>query len=456
MTLGSASHQKSGQPERAVAKVGETHFRPSCDEAPTAGHRQEGSGRDDLLQQVLSRENMVAAWKRVKANKGSAGVDGLTIEQTAEHLKVRWPQVREEIMAGTYRPQAVRHVEIPKPTGGMRELGIPTVQDRLVQQAILQILQPLIDPTFSECSYGFRPGRSAHDAVLQAQRYAQEGYRVVVDVDLEKFFDRVNHDVLMDRLAKRVSDKAVLRLIRRYLQAGIVANGVVMDRSEGTPQGGPLSPLLANVLLDEVDKDLERRGHRFARYADDCNVYVRSQRAGERVLLSLRKLYAKLHLRVNEKKTEVGPVFGRKFLGYCLRQGTKDTVEIAVAPKAIDTFKQRIRLITRRVGGKGMKQVAEQLRSYLPGWKAYFRLAQTPRTFRDLDSWIRHRLRAIQLKHWGSGKTVYSRLRALGASHERATLCACGTGSCWHNSESSLNPVLTIKYFDRLGFPRLT
>jgi RNA-directed DNA polymerase len=456
MTLGSALHQKPGQPGRTTAGKVETRAEMVRDEARPAGQQQEGLGRDDLLTQVLSRENMAAAWKRVKANKGSAGVDGLTIEQTAEYLKDHWSRVRKELIAGKYQPQAVRRVEIPKPTGGMRELGIPTVLDRLIQQALLQVLQPLIDPTFSEFSYGFRPGRSAHDAVLQAQRYAQEGYRVVVDVDLEKFFDRVNHDILMDRLAKRIADKAVLRLIRQYLQAGIMAGGVVMDRSEGTPQGGPLSPLLANVLLDEVDQDLQRRGHRFARYADDCNVYVRSQKAGERVLLSLRKLYEKLHLRVNEKKTEVGPVFGRKFLGYCLRRWSKDTVKIAVAPRAIDTFKQRIRIITRRVGGKGMVQIAEQMKEYLPGWKSYFRLAQTPQTFKDLDSWTRHRLRAIQLKHWRTGTTVYSRLRGLGATHELAAQIAGGAGHWWGHSEAGLNRVLTVKYFDNLGIPRLT
>jgi len=280
MTFGSASHQKPGRPGRTTAGTGEALAEVARDEASPACQQPEGSGRDDLLTKVLSRENMVAAWKRVKTNKGGAGVDGLTIEQTQEYLKTAWPRIRLELMNGTYRPQAVRRVEIPKPTGGMRELGIPTVLDRLIQQALLQVLQPMIDPTFSEFSYGFRPGRSAHDAVLQARQYAQDGYRVVVDVDLEKFFDRVNHDILMDRLAKRIVDKAVLRLIRQYLQAGIMANGVVMDRIEGTPQGGPLSPLLANVLLDEVDQDLRRRGLRFARYADDCNVYVRSQKGG--------------------------------------------------------------------------------------------------------------------------------------------------------------------------------
>ncbi|EEJ8659015.1 group II intron reverse transcriptase/maturase [Salmonella enterica] len=455
MTLDRTLRQKPGKPGRIVGSEGEARAVSSRDEALSASHDPEGLGRADLLQQVLSRENMVEAWKRVKANKGSAGADGLTIEQTVEHLKTRWPYIREALLNGTYRPQPVRRVEIPKPTGGTRELGIPTVTDRLIQQALLQVLQPLIDPTFSEFSYGFRPGRSAHDAVLQAQRYAQDGFRVVVDVDLEKFFDRVNHDILMDRLARRIADKAVLRLIRRYLQAGIMADGVVMARDEGTPQGGPLSPLLANVLLDEVDRALQQRGHRFARYADDCNVYVRSQKAGERVLRWMRKMYEQLHLRVNEKKTEVGPVFGRKFLGYCLRRWSGNTVKIAVAPKALDTFKRRIRLITRRVGGQGMTQIAEQMRIYLRGWKSYFRLAQTPKIFKDLDSWIRHRLRAIQLKHWRTGTTVYNRLRSLGATHEQAALMAGGAGHWWRHSEAGLNRILTVDYFDALGFPRL-
>jgi RNA-directed DNA polymerase len=383
MAFGSASHQTPGQPGRIATGEGEARAGTVRDEARSACQGQEGSGRGGLLEQALSRENMAAAWKRVKANKGSAGVDELSIEQTGEYLKTHWPRIRSELLDGTYRPQAVRRVEIPKPTGGTRELGVPCVIDRLIGQALLQVLQPLIDPTFSKFSYGFRPGRSAHDAVQQARRYAQEGYRVVVDVDLEKFFDRVCHDILMDRLSRHVTDKAVLRLVRRYLQAGIMADGVVMARDEGVPQGAPLSPLLANVLLDEVDRALEQRGHRFARYADDCNVYVRSQKAGERVLRWLRKLYGRLHLRLNEKKTEVGPIFGRKFLGYCLRRGPSDTVKIAVAPKAIATFKQRIRLITRRAGGRSMAQVAEQMRKYLPGWKAYFCLAQTPYVFRS-------------------------------------------------------------------------
>jgi len=413
-------------------------------------------GRDSLLAQALARANLELAWKRVKANRGSAGVDGLTIPETAEHLKTCWPQIREALLEGSYRPEPVRRVQIPKPGGGMRELGIPTVTDRLIQQALLQVLQPEIDPGFSDHSHGFRPGRRAHDAVLQAQRYVQDGYRVVVDVDLEKFFDRVNHDILMDRLSRRIGDKAVLRLIRRYLEAGIMDGGIAMERFEGTPQGGPLSPLLANVLLDEVDKELERRGHRFVRYADDCNVYVRSQRAGERVLEGLKKLYDRLHLKVNEAKTAVAPATGRKFLGYELWRSAGDQIKCAVSYKALDTFKQRIRELTRRSGGRSLPEVAERLRAYVPGWKAYFRLAQTPRVFRELDEWLRHRLRALQLKHWRRGKTMYRELLALGASEMDARRVAANSRCWWRNSRLALNRVLPIAYFDLLGVPRLS
>ena len=453
---GGHRHSTSRHPGRTAGGNGEAGPEPGRGEAHSALHGDEGLGREDLLSQVLSRENMVAAWKRVKANKGSAGVDGLTVEQTAEALKTQWPKIREELLKGTYRPQAVRRVEIPKPGGGVRELGIPTVVDRLIQQALLQALQPMIDPTFSEFSYGFRPGRSAHDAVRQAERYVREGFRIVVDVDLEKFFDRVGHDILMDQLAKRIPDKRILRLIRRYLQAGIMGNGVVMDRTEGTPQGGPLSPILANVLLDEVDKELERRGHKFARYADDCNVYVRSRRAGERVLRSLRRLYATLHLKVNESKTAVGSAFGRKFLGYCFRRGPNETVKTAVAPKALKAFKDRIREMTRRSGGRSLTEVAERMRRYVPGWKSCFRLAQTPTTFEDLDSWTRHRLRAVQLKHWKRGGTVYREVLNLGATQEEAVTIARGCRRWWHQSHSLLNKVLTVSYFDSLGVPRLS
>lgn len=455
MSLGGATHQKPGQPGRTERGQGEALLGIGRDEAPLARQESEGLGRD-LLTQVLARENLVAAWKRVKANRGSAGVDGRTVEETGEYLKTHWPRLRDELQSGCYRPQPVRRVQIPKAGGGMRELGIPNVTDRLIQQALLQVLQPLIDPTFSEHSYGFRPGRRAHDAVLQAQRNVQEGWKVVVDVDLEKFFDRVNHDVLMDRLAKRIDDKAVLRLIRRYLAAGIMDNGMVMERFEGTPQGGPLSPLLANVLLDEVDRELEQRGHRFVRYADDCNVYVRSRKAGERVLAGLRKLYDRLHLKVNEAKTAVAGAYGRKFLGYCLWAGPKGEVKRAVAGKAIDTFKRRIRQITRRTCGRSLVEVVEELKRYMPGWKGYFQLAQTPRVFRELDEWLRHRLRALQLKHWRRGTTIFRELRALGAGRDQAARVAGNACRWWHNSRMELNRLMPIAYFDRLGVPRLS
>jgi len=456
MPLEEARHQKPERSGRTGGRRGEAESETGRDEAASARRNREGSGQDDLLVQALARENLVRAWKRVKANRGSAGVDGLSIDETVEYLKTQWPQIRAELLAERYRPQPVRRVQIPKSGGGMRELGIPTVTDRLIQQALLQVLQPRIDPTFSEHSYGFRPGRRAHDAVLKAQRYVQDGYRVVVDVDLEKFFDRVNHDVLMQRLSKRIEDKAVLRLIRRYLQAGVMHNGVSMERYEGTPQGGPLSPLLGNVLLDEVDRELERRGHRFVRYADDCNVYVRSQKAGERVLRGLRKTYARLHLKVNEAKTAVSSAFGRKFLGYCLWLGPRDEVKRAVAATAIKTYKRRIRQITRRSGGRSLSEVVEELRRYMLGWKAYFRLAQTPRIFRVLDEWLRHRLRALQLKHWRRGTTVYCSLRTLGATRDQAARIASGTRRWWRNSAQGLNRLLPIAYFDSIGVPRLS
>jgi len=456
MSLGTAWHQKPGTPGRAGAGQGEAVSEAASDEAALARHAQTDCGAGDLLGQALARENMVRAWKRVKANKGSAGVDGRTVQDTDEYLKDAWPEIRQRLLDGTYKPEPVRRVGIPKPDGGTRELGIPTVTDRLIQQALLQVLQPLIDPTFSEHSYGFRPGRSAHQAVLAAQAHVQAGYRTVVDVDLEKFFDRVNHDILMDRLAKRIADKRVLRLIRGYLQAGILAHGVHSERIEGTPQGGPLSPLLANVLLDEVDRELERRGHRFVRYADDCNVYVRSQRAGERVLEALRGCYARLALKVNESKTAVAPMKGRKFLGYCLYATSMGEVKRAVADEAMHKLRSRLRQLTRRVRGRSLEQVAQDLRDYVPGWKAYFRLAQTPKVMRELDEWLRHRMRALQLKQWKRGTTMYRELRRLGASEAVAGRIASNARRWWRNSRMALNGVLSVSYFDRLGVPRFS
>jgi len=456
MLLDEAGYQKPDVSGRTERRRGEAESLPGRDEASAVRHDRDDSGVVSLREQALTRENLMAAWRRVKANKGSAGVDGLSISDTIGHLKTHWPRIRAELLTGRYRPQPVRRVQIPKPGGGVRELGIPTVTDRLIQQALLQVLQPILDPTFSEHSYGFRPGRSAHDAVLAAQRHVQDGYRVVVDVDLDAFFDRVNHDVLMHRLSGRVGDKAVLRLIRRYLQAGVMCNGVVLERDEGTPQGGPLSPLLANVLLDEVDRTLERRGHCFVRYADDCNVYVRSHKAGERVMRSLRRLYGRLHLKVNEGKSAVASAFGRKFLGYCLRAGAGGAVKRGIAPQAIATFKQRIRELTRRNSGRSLPRIAKDLRDYLLGWKAYFRLVQTPTVLRALDEWLRHRLRAIQLKHWRRGTTMYRSLRAMGATRDQAARVAGNARRWWHNSRYELNRLLPIAYFDRLGVPRLS
>jgi group II intron reverse transcriptase/maturase len=389
---------------------GETVRSSVSDEVNRPQNETDNAGQG-LLERAFARENLKRAWKRVKANKGAAGVDGLDIDQTAEHLLIQWVAIRKQLVSGVYRPSPVRRVVIPKPDGGERELGIPTVTDRLIQQALLQVLQPLLDPTFSEHSYGFRPGRSAQDAVLAAQRHVSSGRKVVVDVDLEKFFDRVDHDILIDRLRKRVVDRAVIRLIRAYLDAGTLVNGVVEKSRCGAPQGGPLSPLLANVLLDEVDRELERRGHCFVRYADDANVYVRSQKAGRRVMALLKRLYEKLHLSVNESKSAVASAFGRKFLGYAF-WSYQGEAKRAVSFKAQKRFKQRIRECTRRSGGRSMQQVVNGLRPYLLGWKAYFGLSQAPRVWRELDEWIRHRLRAIQLKHWKRGTTIYKELRA--------------------------------------------
>jgi len=424
-------------------------------EAPTATHGNERSGASDLMERVCERANLQAALKRVKKNKGSAGIDGMTVDELPEHLKTHWPALREQLLTGTYQPSPVRRHVIPKSGGGVRELGIPTVVDRFIQQAILQVLGPRFDPTFSQYSYGFRAGRSAHDAVVQAQRYVNEGRRFVVDVDLEKFFDRVNHDVLMGRLAKRIADKRLLGLIRRYLEAGMMANGVATERHEGTPQGGPLSPLLANVLLDEVDKELEQRGHAFVRYADDCNVYVRSRRAGERVMELLRRLYAGLRLRVNEAKSAVDRPQNRKLLGYSFWNAGGMKVKRKVAPKALTAMKDRVRELTRPTRSQSIARVAEDLRSYLTGWKNYFRLADTPKVFRELDEWIRHRLRALHLRHWKRGRTTYRQLRARGVPERVAAQVAASTRRWWKNSAMAIHVAFPIRYFDHLGIPRL-
>ncbi len=408
-----------------------------------------------MLERVLSRPNLQAALQRVRQNKGSPGADGMTVEALPDHLREHWPALREQLLAGRYQPQAVRRQLIPNSDGGVRELGIPSVLDRFIQQALLQVLQPRIDPSFSQHSYGFRPGRRAHQAILAAQAYIQGGRRWVVDVDLERFFDRVNHDVLMGKLAARIADRRVLRLIRRYLEAGVMVHGVVMERHQGTPQGGPLSPLLANVLLDEVDRELERRGHAFVRYADDCNVYVRSRRAGLRVMRLLQRRYGKLRLRINPSKSAVARIRGRKFLGYTFWFAPDGVVKRAVASKPLGEMKARVRQITARNAGRSIEQVAEQLRRYLLGWREYYRLAQTPGVFGQLDQWLRHRLRALQLKQWKRGRVIYRELRARGMSENHSAIVAGNSRRWWHNSSRLLNRALPTRYFDRLGIPRL-
>ena len=461
--MSKAMRQMPGRPGRVSAAHGEAVRDLISDEAsgpprehPDTGSARQPAGTGGLLEAALTRQNLQLAWKRIKANKGAAGVDGLDIEQTAQVIRQRWPDIRQALLQGRYRPSPVRKVMIPKPDGSQRELGIPTVLDRLIQQALLQVLQPLIDPTFSEHSYGFRPGRRAHDAVKAAQTYVQSGRRVVVDVDLAKFFDRVNHDILIDRLKRRIDDAGVIRLVRAYLKAGIMDDGVVVERHLGTPQGGPLSPLLANVLLDEVDKALEARGCSFARYADDCNVYVGSTKAGERVMAYLRKLYGGLKLEVNEAKSAVASAFGRKFLGYALWVAKGKEVKCKVAAKPLQNFKARIRQLTRRSGGRSMEEVVDKLRPHLHGWKAYFGLAQTPGVWRELDEWLRHRLRAIQLRHWKRSRTIYRELKALGACDDVANQVAGNCHRWWRNSNGVIRRVLTIAYFDWLGVPRLS
>ena len=445
----------SRQLELPLESRGETPRLERSEEAPTATQGDERSGTSGLMELVCERQNLQAALKRVRKNKGSPGIDGMTVEELPDYLRAHWSELREHLLSGAYRPSPVKQQLIPKSGGGMRKLGIPTVLDRFIQQALLQVLQPMFDPGFSEHSYGFRPRRRAHDAVVQAQRFVQEGRRIVVDVDLEQFFDRVNHDVLMGRLAKGIGERRVLGLIRRYLEAGILAQGVATERHEGTPQGGPLSPLLANVLLDEVDKELEKRGHSFVRYADDCNVYVRSRRAGERVMGLLRRLYSRLKLCINESKSAVDFAKNRKLLGYSFWVAPGRTVKLRVAKKALATMREQVRLITRRSGGRSIEQVVGRLRSYLVGWKEYFRLAETPRIFSELDEWIRHRLRAIHLKHWKRGRTIFRELRARGLPERAAATVAANGRRWWKNSAKLINIAFPTSYFDQLGLPRL-
>jgi len=411
---------------------------------------------EQLMEEVCERENCKRAWKRVKANKGSPGVDGMTVHDLVGYLKQHWPAIREQLLNGTYRPQPVRRVEIPKPDGGVRKLGIPTVLDRFVQQAVMQVLQGRWDRTFSNHSYGFRPGRSAHQAVAQAQQYIAEGYRWVVDLDMEKFFDRVSHDKLIARIAARVSDQRMLKLIRAFLKAGVMEGGLVSPVDEGTPQGGPLSPLLSNIVLDEFDRELERRSLRFARYADDCNVYVRSRRAGERVMASItRFITTKLKLKVNEQKSAVARPWERKFLGFTFTWNREPRRRIA--PKAVLRFKERVRELTSRTRGISTERMAEELAQYLRGWLGYFGKCETPSVLQSLEEWTRHRLRSVIWKQWKRGTVRFAELRKRGISKD---LAACTAGSAhgpWRLANSpALALALPNAYFDSLGIPRLT
>jgi RNA-directed DNA polymerase len=411
---------------------------------------------EELMEEVCERENCKQALARVKANKGSAGVDGMTVEQLPEHLKQHWPAIREQLLSGTYRPQPVRRVEIPKPDGRMRKLGIPTVLDRFVQQAVMQVLQRRWDRTFSEHSYGFRPGRSAHQAVKQAQQCMAEGYRWVVDLDLEKFFDRVNHDKLMAKLAERVSDKHLLKLIRAFLGAGVMENGLVSPVDEGTPQGGPLSPLLSNIVLDEFDREVERRGLRFARYADDCNIYVRSRRAGSRVMESLaRFITTKLKLKVNAQKSAVARPWERKFLGFSFTN--EEAPRRRIAPKAVDRFKERVRELTGRTRGVSVERMAEDLSRYLRGWIGYFGKCETPSVLQGLERWIRHRLRSMVWKQWKRGTVRFAELHKRGVGRDLAAQTAGSAHGPWRLANSpALSLALPNAYIDSLGIPRLT
>ena len=410
---------------------------------------------DKLIEEACEKENLKEALRRVKANAGAAGVDGMTVKELSDFLRENWPRLREQLLAGTYRPQPVRRVEIPKSGGGTRKLGIPTVVDRFVQQVALQVLQQRWDPTFSEYSYGFRPGRSAHQAVEKAQEYIQQGYDWVVDIDLEKFFDRVNHDVLMSRVARRISDKWMLKLIRGFLNSGVMVNGLVGPTEEGTPQGGPLSPLLSNLLLDDLDRELERRGHRFVRYADDCNIYVKSERAGQRVMEGVKDfLTRKLKLKVNTSKSAVARPKDRKFLGFSFTWG--ESAKRRIAPQAILRFKERIRGLTRRTRGISIERMIEELRPYMFGWRSYFGFCETPRILRDLDGWTRRRLRCLLWKQWKRGKVRFKELRTRGVGKDLAAQTAGSAHGPWRLSNSpALTRALPNAFFDSLGLPSL-
>jgi RNA-directed DNA polymerase len=440
------SEESRSEAPQAPGEGSETFTAKRMNESP--------ANREQLMEEVCERENCLQAYKRVKSNKGSPGIDGMTVEQLPGYLKEHWPAIRKQLLSGIYKPQPVRRVEIPKPDGGVRQLGIPTVLDRMVQQAIMQVLQGRWDAAFSEHSHGFRPGRSAHQAVAEAQKHIAEGRRWVVDLDLEKFFDRVNHDKLMAVVAHRVADKRMLRLIRAFLTAGVMENGLVGPVDEGMPQGGPLSPLLSNLVLDELDRELERRKHCFVRYADDCNIYVRSRRAGERVKQNItRFITRRLKLKVNEQKSAVARPVERKFLGFSF---TLREAKRRIAAKAIVRFKQKVRELTGRTRGISIEQMTKELASYLRGWRSYFGFCETPTVLESLDQWIRRRLRSMIWKQWQRGRVRFARLCARGVNPYLAGTTAGSPHGPWRIANSpAMSIAFPIAYFDALGVPRM-
>jgi RNA-directed DNA polymerase len=423
--------------------------------AARAEFKRQAAWSGPSMEAIVERDNLRKALAQVRRNKGAPGIDAMSVDDLAAYLKDHWPTIRAQLLEGTYRPQPVRRVEIPKASGGKRPLGIPTVLDRFIQQAVLQVLQADWDRTFSEHSFGFRPGRSAHQAVVRAQAYIADGHRWVVDIDLEKFFDRVNHDLLMGLVAKRVSDRRILKLIRGFLTAGVLADGLVGPTDEGTPQGGPLSPLLSNLMLDVLDQELTRRGHRFVRYADDCNIYVRSQRAGERVMASVERfLAARLKLRINRTKSAVARSSERKFLGFSFTGGTQPKRRIA--PQALARLKAKVRELTRRSKGASLARIVEDLSRYLTGWRGYFGLCKTPSVLQRLDAWIRRRLRAIAWKQWKRGRTRFAELRRRGVKVHLAAQTAGSIHGPWRLSNSpALAIALPTAFLSRLGLVTL-
>lgn len=441
--------EESGQNPEGALRGAET------DVTTRSRTKAEWARTSGLMDAVCERGNLKLAYQRVVKNKGAAGVDGIGVAEFKDHLKQHWPTIKAKLLAGEYMPHAVRRVDIDKPQGGTRTLGIPTLTDRMIQQALHQVLSPIFEATFSESSYGFRPGRKAHQAVKAAQQYVAEGRRIVVDMDLEKFFDRVNHDLLMEKLSKKVGDGRVLRLIRRYLEAGMMADGMVSQRTEGTPQGGPLSPLLSNILLTELDRELERRGHAFCRYADDCNIYVRSQQAGERVMASITRFLADtLKLTVNVAKSAVASPWKRKFLGYSLTWHKAPRLKIA--PTSLKRLEDKIREVLQGASGRSLTTVIDQLNPILRGWMAYFRLTETKQALEELDGWIRRKLRCILWRQWKHPYTRATNLMKAGLTEERAFRSAFNQrGPWWNSGASHMNQAFPKSFFDRLGLVSL-